>query len=79
MGGEVLAAIVGDALQELGLISGDEGPYGLYVKTVNGITVDYDKDGKYWAFYIGKEYAMTGIYDTDIADGAQYKLEYTIG
>ena len=42
---------VGDALLELELISGEEGQYGLYVKTVNGITADYDVDQTYWAFY----------------------------
>ena len=31
--------IVGDALQELGVIDGEEGEYGLYVKTVNGIKI----------------------------------------
>ena len=35
---------VGDALLELNLIEGEEGDYGLYVKTVNGITADYDTD-----------------------------------
>ncbi|MBQ8164677.1 MAG: DUF4430 domain-containing protein [Clostridia bacterium] len=66
---------VGDALTELGLISGEEGAYGLYVKTVNGITVDYDKDGKYWAFYINGEYAMTGVDKTDITAGAVYSFK----
>ena len=41
---------VGEALVELGLIAGEESEYGLYVKTVNGITADYDKDGVYWRF-----------------------------
>lgn len=41
---------VGDALTKVGLIEGEESEYGLYVKTVNGITADYDKDGVYWAF-----------------------------
>ena len=63
---------VGEALLELNLISGDEGPYGLYVKTVNGITVDYDKDGKYWAFYVNGEYATSGVDTTEIADGVSY-------
>ena len=31
---------VGEALLELGLIAGEESTYGLYVKTVNGITAD---------------------------------------
>ena len=41
---------VGDALMEHGLIEGDDGDYGLYVKKVNGITADYETDGTYWAF-----------------------------
>ena len=68
---------VGEALQELGLIEGEVGDYGLYVKKVNGITADYDVDQSYWAFYINGEYAMTGVDSTEIAEGAVYKLEYT--
>ena len=66
--------IVGEALQDLGLISGDEGPYGLYVKTVNNITYDYDTDGKYWAFYINGEYAPTGVDVTEIDESASYSF-----
>lgn len=66
---------VGAALLELGLISGEESTYGLYVKTVNGITVDYDTDKQYWAFYINGEYAMTGVDSTDIEEGAEYSFK----
>lgn len=66
---------VGEALLELGMIAGDEGDYGLYVKTVNGITVDYDEDGKYWAFYIDDEYAATGVDSTPIEDGKVYTFK----
>lgn len=66
---------VGEALSELGLIAGEEGEYGLYVKTVNGITADYDKDGVYWAFYINGEYAQTGIDATAITEGDNYSLK----
>ena len=58
--------IVGEALLELGLITGDAGPYGLYVKTVNGITADYDVDQTYWAFYINDKYAVSGVDTTEI-------------
>ena len=67
--------IVGDALLELNLIAGDAGDYGLYVKTVDGITVDYDTDGKYWAFYINGEYAMTGVDATAITEGEEYAFK----
>ena len=67
--------IVGDALLELGLIAGEEGPYGLYVKTVNGITADYETDGTYWAFYEGDDYGMTGVDLTEIKAGATYAFK----
>ena len=44
-------------------------------KTVNGVTVDYDTDGKYWAFYVDGEYAATGVDSTDITAGATYTFK----
>lgn len=67
--------IVGDALMELELIDGEDGDFGLYVKTVNGITADYDKDGVYWAFYVNDEYALTGVDSTTITDGDTYSFK----
>ena len=66
--------IVGEALLELGLIDGEAGDYGLYVKTVDGTTVDYDTDGKYWAFYVNGEYAMAGVDSTEIVEGTTYSF-----
>ena len=73
------ADTVGDALIEHGLIAGEEGAYGLYVKVVNGITADYDVNQCYWAFYIDGSYAMSGVDTTSIEEGVSYKLEYTKG
>ena len=66
---------VGEALLEVKLIEGEEGPYGLYVKNVNGITADYDVDQTYWAFYINGEMAMTGVDVTDVEAGATYSFK----
>ena len=66
---------VGDALLEEGLIAGDDGQYGLYVKTVNGETLDYNTDGMYWSFYIDGEYAMTGVDATEIEEGKVYSFK----
>ena len=68
---------VGEALLDEGLIEGEDGPYGLYVKKVNGIVADYDVDQSYWAFNINGEYAMTGVDVTDIVDGDTYSFVYT--
>ncbi len=67
--------IVGDALLELELIAGKQEDAGFYVKTVNGITVDYDTDKAYWAFYVGGEYAMSGVDTTEITEGATYAFK----
>ena len=67
--------IVGEALTDTGILAGEEGPYGLYVKTVNGDTYDYEKDGKYWAFYINGEYGMTGVDVTEIVENDTYALK----
>lgn len=63
---------VGEALQALGLIDGEEGPYGLYVTTVGGETVKYEDDGHYWGFYVNGDYAATGVDVTEIEDGTTY-------
>ena len=63
---------VGDALLKVGLIDGEDGLYGLYVKSVNSITYDYEKDGKYWAFYVDNEYAVEGVDLTEIDTSKTY-------
>ena len=69
------ASTVGEALLAVELIAGEDGPYGLYIKTVNGITLDYDTDGKYWAFYIDGEYGLTGVDSTEIDPAAVYSFK----
>ena len=66
---------VGEALLELELIAGEDGEFGLYVKTVNGMTADYDVDQTYWAFYIDGEYAMSGVDVTTIEEGKTYAFK----
>ena len=71
------AVTVGEALLGVNLLAGEEGPYGLYIKSVNGIVADFDVDQTYWAFNIGGEYAMTGVDQTDITEGTVYQLVRT--
>ncbi len=67
---------VGDALLEHGLIEGEEGPFGIYIKKVNGMLADYDVDRSYWAFYIDGDYAMSGVESTEIDEKVKYELVY---
>lgn len=64
--------VVGEALLENELITGEESQYGLYVKSVNGITLDYNTDGMYWAFYVNGAYAASGVDTTQIDTSAHY-------
>ena len=72
-------ATVGAALLAHNIIAGETSDYGLYVKTVNGITADYDTDKTYWGFYIDGEYAMTGVDATEIVAGTTYTLRVEQG
>ena len=67
--------MVGDALMEHELIEGEAGDYGLYVKTVNGITADYDKDRTYWSFYVNGQYASSGVDTTPVKEGESYSFK----
>jgi hypothetical protein len=69
---------LGAVLEEKGLIESEGADDGMF-HTVDGEKADWNENQSYWAFYVGEEYAMTGIYDTDIEAGAAYKLVYTIG
>lgn len=67
-----------DALEPEGIIAGDESEYGLFVKTVDGETVD-DSQQQWWCITKGGEQLMTGVDNTMIADGEQYEFTLTTG
>lgn len=68
---------LGEALVEHNLIAGENGPYGLYVKTVNGITADYNINQTYWAVTKNGESMLTGVDGTEISDGEHYEFVCT--
>ena len=70
---------LGDALLEHSLITGEQGAFGLYVKTVNGILADYDIDQTYWSLSKNGEASMTGVDGTKISDGEHYEFSHTKG
>jgi hypothetical protein len=65
---------VGEALLDNALVSGTQESYGLYVTEVNGLTLDYNADGAYWAFYVNGEYATAGVDTTEIQEGDVYEF-----
>ena len=68
--------MLGDFLEAEGLIIGDGD--GMF-HTVDGEKTDWNANQSYWSFYVEDQYAMSGIFDTPIADSTVYRLVYTIG
>ena len=66
--------MLGDALLSENLITGEEGDYGMYIQSVNGMVADYEADKSYWAFYQNGEYMNVGVDAAEIADGDHYEL-----
>ncbi len=66
------------ALEEKSLIVGEESAYGLYVKTVDGETIN-EANQEWWCFTKGGEQLMTGVDQTPIADGDVFEITLTIG
>ena len=71
------ADTLGAALLEHELIAGEDGQYGIYVKTVNGILADYDVNKSYWGFYQNGEYLMSGVDTTAIVGGEHFEIIYS--
>lgn len=67
-----------EALEPEGIIAGDESEYGLFVKTVDGETVDESLQ-QWWCITKGGGELTTGVDDTVIADGEQYEFTLTTG
>ena len=65
-------------LEPAGLIAGEETEYGLFVKTVDGYTVN-DANQEWWCFTRGGEMLNTGVDTTPVADGDHFEITLTVG
>ena len=66
------------ALEQENLVAGDESEYGLFVKTVDGVTAD-EANQEWWCFTKGGETLETGVDSTPIADGDTFEITLTQG
>lgn len=66
------------ALDEKKLVAGDESEYGLFVKTVDGVTAN-DSNQEWWCFTKNGEQLFTGIDTTPISDGEHYEITLKVG
>ena len=72
------AEFLRQALEEQKLVEGEESQYGLYVKTVNGVTADDAKE-EWWCFTKDGEDVMTGVDSTPVADGDHFEITLKTG
>ena len=63
---------------EVYFVESISGANGLY-DTVCGTTLSWENDHMYWAFYIGEEFASSGLDETVITPDASYSLVATKG
>lgn len=64
---------LGEALKKENIIKGEQGQYGLFVKSVNGIEANAEIE-QWWCFTKGDEPIMTGVDLIEIADGDLFKI-----
>ena len=67
-----------EALEQENLVEGEDGQYGLYIKTVDGETVN-DANQEWWCLTKGGEQVNSGVDGVKIADGDKYELTFTVG
>ena len=66
-----------DLLLEKELVTGyTSEEYGFTIESVDGITLDWSKDGAYWALYEGDAYATESAAGIMLTEGGIYKLVY---
>lgn len=69
---------LGEVLLDEKLVEGEEGQYGLFITTVNGIAAD-DGNQEWWCITKGGEQVNTSADQTPIEDGDTYELTLTVG
>lgn len=72
------AEYLGDVLKAEKLVEGEDGPYGLYIKTADGETVD-DANQEWWCLTKDGGQVNTSADQTPIQDGEHYELTFTVG
>ena len=72
------AEFLREAIEEEVGLEGDESEFGLYIKTVNGVTAD-EAQQQWWCITKGGEAVMSGVDTTPVADGDQFELTLTTG
>ena len=66
------------ALEQEKLVAGEDGPYGMYILTVDGETVD-ESNQEWWGYTKSGEMVDYGIDTCPIVDGDHYEFTLNVG
>ena len=69
---------LGEVLQDEKLVEGEEGEFGLFITSVNGIAAD-ESNQEWWCITKTGEQVNTSADQTPIADGEAFELTLTVG
>lgn len=69
---------LGEVLADRKIVEGEEGPYGLFITTVDGEVAD-DGNQEWWCLTKDGGQVNTSADQTPIADGDKYELTLTVG
>ena len=73
------AEYLAEAMDEAGVnYEASEGPYGLTVDSVNGISGVFGVDAGYWGFFVNGDYCNYGISEQPVEDGDAFQIAYTM-
>jgi hypothetical protein len=53
---------------------GNDGGYGLFITSINGIQADYSTTSTYWAIYVNGEYGQFGADQQPVNDGDTFSF-----
>lgn len=69
---------LGEVLKDEKAVEGEDGPYGLYITSAQGVAADESKQ-EWWCLTKGGEQVNTSADKTPIADGDVFELTLTVG
>ena len=72
------AKFLDDALKENKMIEGENGSYGMFITTVNGVKANPDQK-QWWKVTKSGEQLLTGVSSIEISDSDKYELTLTTG
>ena len=67
-----------EALEQMSLVSGTDGEFGMYILTMDGETVD-ESNQEWWGYTKSGEMVNYGIDTCPITDGDHYEFTFNIG